>query len=177
MSNTASGFRAAQIVPYSVRPLPVPNTLTAPYRPWIRLTDSMTHALGEALGALPRVTPAYEGHSRLAPWESRMLGNAGHRGYAREVVLSVAGCPVLSARTVSRLNDPALEVIRKLGDRPLAQLLFEDPAWVRNSPPVPLIEVATRRIGRACLWQTLRRPGQGRRQSRILVTELFERPV
>jgi len=180
MSNAVSpasrSLAAAPIDPFSVRPLPVASATTEPYAHWIQLTDSMTHGLGEALGKLPRVAPGHEGPSRLAPWERRMLALGGRRGYAREVVLSVAGSPVLSARTVGRLDDPALEVIRKLGERPLAQLLFEDPKWVRSSAPVPLIELATRRIGRVCLWQSLGRPG-ARRQSRILVSEFFERPI
>ncbi len=177
MSNASSGLRSNAIDPFSVRPLPVTTALTAPYDKWIRLTDSMTHALGEAFGELPRVSPGHEGPSRLAPWEQRLLGLKDSRCYAREVVLTVAGRPVLSARTVSRLDDPALEVIRRLGSRPLAQLLFEDPAWVRGTAPVPLIELATRRIGRVCLWQSLGRQGQAGRGSRILVSEFFERRI
>jgi chorismate-pyruvate lyase len=134
----------------------------------------MTRSVAETLGDAPRVTPGHEGPSLLAPWERRMLGLNHRRGYAREIVLSVAGSPVLSARTVSRLDDPALEVIRKLGDRPLAQLLFEDPTWIRGSAPVPLIERASRRIRRVCVWHTLKRPERHGRPSRILVSEFFE---
>jgi chorismate-pyruvate lyase len=133
----------------------------------------MTRSLGDALGEAPAVRPGFEGPSTLAPWECSLLGVSESVGYAREVVLAVRGIPVLSARTVSRLNDPALEVIRRLGTRPLAQLLFDDPRWVRGSAPIPLIELAQRRIGRTCVWRAARLNGR-RAGSRILVSEFFE---
>ena len=80
---------------------------------------------------------------------------------------------MLSARTVSRLHDPALAVIRKLGTRPLAQLLFDDPRWVRGSAPIPLIELAQRRPGRTCIWRAAKPAGR-RAESRILLSEFFE---
>ncbi len=133
----------------------------------------MTRAIGHTLGELPAVQPGFEGPATLAPWERRLLGIRETAGYAREVVLTVGGQAVLSARTVSRLRDPALEVIRRLGTRPLAQLLFDDPRWVRGSAPIPLIELAQRRIGRTCLWRAARLNGR-RAESRILVSEFFE---
>ena len=133
----------------------------------------MTRTIGSAMGELPAVHPLFEGPSSLANWERRLLGIQDTSGYAREVVLTVRGDAVLSARTVSRLDDPALEVIRKLGNRPLAQLLFDDPRWMRGSAPIPLIELATRRIGRTCLWRAARLNGS-RTESRILVSEFFE---
>ena len=142
-------------------------------RGWIELTGSMTRSIADALGEMPVVHPQYEGPARLAPWEQRLLGTRAAEGYSREVVLTVAGEPVLSARTVSRLHDPALEVIRKLGSRPLAQLLFDDPRWVRSSAPIPLIELSERRLGRTCLWRAARLTGR-RSGSRILVSEFFE---
>lgn len=174
VNSPSSSPAAAPIDAFSVRPLPSAGSLTASAAAWIELSGSMTRAIGETLAELPRVIPGHEGPTLLAPWERRMLGLEQRRGYAREVVLSVRGVPVLSARTVSRLDDPALEVIRRLGDRPLAQLLFEDSRWIRGSAPIPLIEGAQRRIGRVCQWYCLGRPGQGRRRSRILVSEFFE---
>ena len=79
-------------------------------RGWIELAGSMTRSIAEALGDMPVVHPRFEGPARLAPWERRLLGTKAPEGFAREVVLTVAGIPVLSARTVSRLHDPALEV-------------------------------------------------------------------
>ena len=142
-------------------------------RSWIELTGSMTRSIADALGEMPVVHPQYEGPTRLAPWEQSLLGTRAAEGYSREVVLTVAGEPLLSARTVSRLHDPALEVIRKLGSRPLAQLLFDDPRWVRSSAPIPLVELGQRRLGRTCLWQAARLTGR-RAESRILVSEFFE---
>jgi chorismate-pyruvate lyase len=142
-------------------------------RSWIELTGSMTRSIAIALGEMPIVHPQFEGPARLAPWEQRLLGTKAPAGFAREVVLSVAGIPVLSARTVSRLHDPALQVIRKLGSRPLAQLLFDDPRWVRSSAPIPLVELGQRRLGRTCLWRAENLTGR-RAESRILVSEFFE---
>lgn len=177
MSNAVSiasrGTFAIRFDPYQVRPLPSPNPATKPYVPWIRLSESMTRAIGQTLGEMPRVSPGFEGPDRLAPWESNLLGLSGSRGYAREVMLSVRDRPVLAARTVSRLDDPALELIRKLGERPLAQLLFEDRDWRRASAPFALIELGYRRIGRTCLWRRVQGRGRGN-SSLILVTEFFE---
>ena len=177
MSNSAispdRGASAAPIDPYRVRPLPSPASAASRYQPWIALAGSMTRSLGNALGEAPVVHPGFEGPSTLAPWERSLLGVFEPAGYAREVVLTVRGTPVLSARTVSRLNDPSLEVIRRLGTRPLAQLLFDDPRWVRGSAPIPLIELAQRRIGRTCIWHAARLSGR-RAESRILVSEFFE---
>jgi len=133
----------------------------------------MTRSIAETLHEMPVVHPGLEGPAPLAPWERRLLGIEALAGYAREVVLTVDERPVLSARTVSRLGDPALEVIRRLGTRPLAQLLFDDPRWVRGSPPIPVIELGQRRIGRTCVWRAARLGGR-RAESRILVSEFFE---
>ncbi len=142
-------------------------------RTWIELTGSMTRSIADTAGEMPLVRPGYEGPTVLAPWERRLLGIREPDGYAREVVLTVRNQAVLSARTVSRLYDPALEVIRRLGTRPLAQLLFDDHRWVRASAPIPLIELASRRIGRTSLWRAARLDGR-RAESRILVSEFFE---
>jgi len=166
-------FEVASIDPYRVRPLPAPCSPADRIRPWIDLSDSMTRSIGDALGELPAVHPGLEGPTTLAPWERRLLGIDEPGGYAREVVLTVKDRPVLSARTVSRLQDPALEVIRRLGTRPLAQLLFDDPRWARGSAPVPLIELGQRRIGRTCVWRAYRLNGR-RAESRILISEFFE---
>ena len=172
-SSTSECLEAVPLDPHLVRPLPAPDPRRAPYRRWIELRESMTRAIGAHLGAEPRVHPVFEGPALLATWEQRLLGLRASPGYAREVVLTVKNRAVLSARTVGRLDDPALEVIRRLGNRPLAQLLFEDPRWARITPAIPLLELKSRRVGRACLWE-----GHGsiakRRPSRILVSEFFE---
>lgn len=163
----------APIDPYQVRPLPGAASPAVGLRSWIELAASMTRTIADVLGEMPVVQPGFEGPTSLAPWERRLLGIDESRGYAREVVLTVKETPVLSARTVSRLHDPALEVIRRLGSRPLAQLLFDDPRWVRGSAPIPLIELDQRRFGRTCLWRASRLNGR-RFESRILVSEFFE---
>jgi chorismate-pyruvate lyase len=168
----------ARLDPWRVRPLPAPAGPAgpaAPYQRWIALPGSMTRALGAQFGETPLVTPGYEGPGRLARWESRLLGAATRHAYVREVTLSVRGHAVLSARTLSLPNDPAVNVLRRLSSRPLAEVLFQDRRWQRLTPPVPVIEGARRRIGRACVWG---HRCHGRRWdrsgSRILVTEYFE---
>ena len=135
----------------------------------------MTLALGEQLGTAPVVTPILEGPGRFAPWEARMLGiRRIRRGHVRQVVLAVRKQSVLTARTLCAFQDPAVDVLSRLGTRPLAQVLFEDRNWRRISAPVPVVEVGQRiagpcRVGRVCLWQYgLRQP------SRLLVEEFFE---
>jgi len=135
----------------------------------------MTRALGAQFGETPQVTPTYEGPGRLAPWENRLLGAVTRHAYVREVTLSVRGCPVLGARTLSLPNDPVVDVLRRLSSRPLAEVLFQDRDWQRLTPPVPVIEGGRHQVGRACVWG---HRCHGRRWdrsgSRILVTEYFE---
>lgn len=173
MSNAVSNGRnllaIRSIDPHRIRPLPAPDARSASHLDLIRLRGSMTREIGDRLGDMPTVTPVFEGPGRFAPWESGLLKRRGSRGYVREVVLSIDGMSVLSARTLSTFGDPAVEVLRTLGDRPLAQVLFEDARWQRVTAHIPLIELGERRVGRACVWQyRLRRP------SRILVEEFFE---
>ncbi len=153
--------------------MPAPCSPADRLRAWIDLSGSMTRSIADALGEVPVVHPGVEGPTALAPWERRLLGIGEAAGYTRAVLLTVNDRVVLTARTVSRLGDPALEVIRKLGSRPLAQLLFDDPRWVRGSAPIPLIELGQRRIGRTCLWRASRLDGR-RAESKLLVSEFFE---
>lgn len=160
------------IDPFSVRPLPVRSAVPEPYRHWVTLVESMTQEIGLAIGTLPTVTPSHEGPSRLAPWEASLLGIPCRRSYAREVSLSVSGVPVMLARTLSTFGDPAVDVLRKLNQRPLAEVLFQDHRWCRITPPIPLLERASQHPGRASLWQYTSRNHSGNR-GRILVQEYF----
>jgi chorismate-pyruvate lyase len=132
----------------------------------------MTREIGLALGTLPTVTPTHQGPSRLAPWEASLLGVPRRYSYAREITLSVSGVPVMLARTLSTYGDPAVDVLRKLNQRPLAEVLFQDHRWRRITPPIPLLERAGQRPGRASLWQYRSRNHSGNR-GRILVQEYF----
>lgn len=164
-----------RIDPWRVRPLPLPVGPAAPYRHWIELSGSMTRALGLYFGGTPAVTRIYEGSGRLAPWEARLLGTPVRRAYVREVQLAVAGELALRARTLSLQNDPAVEVLRRLSNRPLAEVLFQDRDWQRLAAPIPVIEGGRRRVGRACLWgHRCHGRRRSRAGSRILVTEYFE---
>ncbi|MGE0624585.1 MAG: chorismate lyase [Pseudomonadales bacterium] len=166
-----NGADLLRVDPWRVRPLPLPTGQALPYRHWIELTGSMTRELGARLGGTVQVTPSYEGPGRLAPWERRFLRARARQAYVREVTLSVAGIPVLGARTLSLLDDPAVDVLRRLSSRPLAEVLFEDRDWQRLTAPVPVIETFRGCVGRACVWGYRSRRRSG---SRILVTEYFE---
>ena len=166
-----------RIRPQAVRPLPISDHRTHPYERWIRLSDSMTRTIGAFLNGPVEVTVLREGPDRLAPWERRLLRPAGgRRAYAREVMLSVSGRPVLRARTLGALQDPVVDVLRSLNTRPLAERLFEDRRWQRASParcrpraPCTGSCRPTERIGRSCLWRYEDRP-----VGALLVTEYFE---
>jgi chorismate-pyruvate lyase len=159
-----------RIRPQAVRPLPISDHRTRHYERWIRLSDSMTRTIGEFLNGPVEVSVLREGPDRLAPWERRLLRPAGgRRAYAREVMLSVSGRPVLRARTLGALQDPVVDVLRSLNTRPLAERLFEDRRWQRASPAIPVIDTGRSRIGRACLWRYEDRP-----PGALLVTEYFE---
>lgn len=169
MSNSPSSLlKSARIAPHSVRPLPAPASPATDYRHWIELNGSMTREIGERLGT-PAVERIFEGPTHPARWERRLLGLRTSPAFSREIELRVDGRRVLAARTLAALKDPVIDVINRLGSRPLAELLFVDPHWQRASPPIPLLEGATRRIGRACLWRS-----GARQPSRILVCEYFE---
>lgn len=164
-----------RIDPWRVHPQPMPAGASARNRQWIQLSGSMTEALGRHLGGQPLVTPICEGPGRIAPWEARLLRTPARSAYVREVVLTVGGAHALSARTLSLLRDPAVDVLRRLANRPLAEVLFQDPDWQRWTPPIPVIEAGRGRPGRACVWGYRCRAGRTPQGgSRILVTEYFE---
>ncbi len=128
----------------------------------------MTREIGERFDP-PLVKRIFEGPTRPAQWEQRLLGLTVPRAFSREIELRVGNRRVLAARTLGALDDPVIDVINRLGQRPLAELLFVDPHWRRGSAPMPLLERRTGRIGRASLWRY-----GARRPSWILVCEYFE---
>lgn len=134
----------------------------------------MTAAIGNFLGQVPGVVPIREGPARGAGWERRLLDSGRRALYTREVTLRVKNQPVLLARTLTLLDDPAVKVLRRLQRKPLAEVLFQDRRWQRVFPPLALeMRNQERRIpGRVSLWWNLSMP-----DSRLLVEEYFLHPL
>jgi chorismate-pyruvate lyase len=155
------------------RARPKPAYLMPPeIEAWVTLPGSMTRTVTRLCGRPPEVRPLYEGPGDAAPWERRILRIHMHRVYLRKIALVVDGTEVIRARTVARLDDPALDMLRRLGRAPLAEVLFSDERWQRPGPPVPLQVKRTGpeapTWGRGCLWQRTGSPG-----GQVLVEEYF----
>ena len=149
MSHCSAAWR--RINPHRVRILPAPDRRKSAYAHWLGLESSMTRELAWRFGAMPDVVPTFEGAGRLALWESALLGTPARRGYVREVRLKVREMPVLAARTVSGFANPAVDVLRRLSNRSLAEVLFHDARWQRVPPTGPLLDPESQRVGRACI--------------------------
>lgn len=100
-------------------------------RAWLSAPGSLTARLRQ-LGEV-RVIRLRQGHAALRPRERALL--ASHHGHVREVLLLVDGRPAVWARSAvsAQAAHGAWRAIRGLGTRPLAELLFTDPA-VRRAP-------------------------------------------
>lgn len=162
------------VSPHTTRILPLQSDIPPAARIWVDVPGSMTAAIGKFLGQAPEVEPVREGPSRGALWESLLLDSGRRTLYAREVVLSVKARPVLLARTLTLLDDPAVRVLRQLQRQPLAEVLFRDRRWQRVFPPFALeMRDRARRVpGRVSLWWNRATP-----HSRLLVEEFFLPPL
>lgn len=101
-------------------------------RPWMRLQASMTQALQRQAAGAVQLQVLAEGRAHLHADEARVLGVRRRHGQVREVLLSVAGRPLVAARSVHvsrRLR--AWAPLACLAGRPLGELLFAGgrPAW------------------------------------------------
>ena len=155
--------------------VPVVRQLPIRYQPWIELPDALTAAIRRIHGHRVGVAPLYEGSARAAAWEAVLLGgrrgeNPCRRVYCREVALTLPGCTVVLARSLTNINDPGVAALRALQRRPLAELLFHDPLWQRPAPPTALRWHSEPGVivGRASLWHR-----SGRRRGTLLVEEYF----
>jgi len=104
-------------------------------RQWLDASGSLSRRLA-ALGERFEVQTLRQGAARVLHDEASALGAQRHmRCWIREVVLRVDGVPLVWARSVAprrALNGP-WRALRRLGRRPLADLLFNDAA-VRRTP-------------------------------------------
>jgi len=102
---------------------------------WLFDSGSLTRRLTALAAGRFAVTPLQEGWQPLRDDECAALGiDSGSTGWVREVYLLGEEQPWVFARSVAARA--ALEafapVLAELGHRPLGELLFSDPAFVRG---------------------------------------------
>lgn len=118
--------------------------------PWLQLTTSLTKALAHEFAADPGLIVLGEGVEQGHDWERESLG-ASDQIYARHIALTIDQEPVVLARSVT-IPGVGMEALTNLRNRPLAELLFEDPQWRRN-PAKLLLRLGDGSPGRGCFWQ------------------------
>lgn len=137
---------------------------------WVSIPGSMTRAVADACHQQPQVELRYQGPDRASRWEAVLIGKtSGCRVHAREISLTIAGNPVLLARSITPTGGAVEPLLRGLGNKPLAELLFTDPRWQRHQPPAILAGSNDGQLpGRVCVWDY-----DGRRSGILLVAEYF----
>ena len=122
-----------------------PDTLTT----WLRLTTSLTAKLTTQFGAAPGLVLLGEGLESGQYWEREALITENSI-FARHIALTVNEEPVVLARTVT-LPGAGMDALTELRNRPLAELLFEDPEW-RRGTTVQYLHLVNGSPGRGCHW-------------------------
>jgi chorismate-pyruvate lyase len=137
-------------------------------RPWLGLTESMTAAVAHHCRGQALVTLLGEGLAVTNTWEQQCLNVNEDTDdiYVRHISLSVAGIPRLIARSLTPARSSVVDLMRGLGERPLAELLFTDPMWRRTADAVNLRTVDGL-SGRGILWC------HQKHQQQLLVEEFF----
>lgn len=108
---------------------------TAPHqgctRAWLEATGSLTARLRRH--GQVRVQVLRQGPQHLWPEEARALGH--RHGHVREVLLWVDDRPAVWARSCTSLHEArgAWRAIKGLGNRPLAEILFNDTGIQRTT--------------------------------------------
>ena len=84
------------------------------------------------------------------PWERELLLTK-QDVFARHIALTIEEEPIVLARSVTTLGR-GMDALTKLNTRPLAELLFEEPQWKRQSGTRYLaLQGGTQ--GRGCIWR------------------------
>ena len=162
--NTASANDQREIAQMqNAQPADYPET--AELRRWFGLTESMTAAVAHHFRGKASVTLLGEGKEAANQWECDVL-NTVDDVYARHISLTVDGVPRLIARSLTTPEQAVVELMQGLGERPLAELLFTDPQWVRDKQALYL-HTPSGLPGRAVLWC------HQVHQQRLLVEEFF----
>ena len=161
------------------------GAVPAALRPWLAERGSLTARLAAACPGRLRVAVLAEGWALPAAEEARRLGlRRGARAWVRHVHLLCGRTPWLFARTVV----PAATLrgagagLRRLGERPLGELLHRSPGVGRSALEVaplpaghPLHRLAWPRGGAAAIWG--RRSVYTMRGRALLVSEFFLPPL
>lgn len=124
---------------WTVRPFVIGGRSSPPPMAWLRARRSLTVRLRRSCGDAFSVHVLAEGWHRPMPDEARRLRiRVGRLAWIREVLLKCGDCPVMYARTVvpeDSLRGRNRE-IRRLGDRPLGEVLFAGRGTRRSTPEV-----------------------------------------
>lgn len=134
-------------------------------RRWSELTESMTAAVAQHCGGDVDIRLLSAGLGPVNSWERNCL-NLCKEAYVREIELSVGGVPRLIARSLAAAESPVATYLQGLGQRPLAELLYTDPAWERAVETISL-RAPSDLPGRGVLWC------HQAHQQKLLVEEFF----
>ena len=144
-----------------------PTTVTADanLRRWLELTESMTATVAQHCRGQVSIRLLSAGIGAINSWERTYL-NLTDEAYVREIELSVGGVPRLIARSLAAAESPVAACMQGLAERPLAELLYTDPAWKRATETIYL-QAPTDLPGRGVLWC------HHVHQQKLLVEEFF----
>lgn len=124
------------------------HTLPAAVHAWIKLSGSMTQAIQSVTGQAPAVRIKLSQAAPASAWEAELL--QGSNCFVRHIELLAGEQLCLTARSLALQNSPAALALANLGERPLADLLFNG-AWVQGD--IHAITTNTGGFGRAAVWR------------------------
>ena len=127
------------------------DALSAPedLKTWLHLTTSVTKKLQQTFQTNPGLRLLEERLEQGNPWERELLLTE-QDVFARHIALTIEEEPIVLARSVTTLGKD-MDALTKLNTRPLAELLFEEPHWKRQSGTRYLALHGGAR-GRGCIW-------------------------
>ena len=127
------------------------DALNAPeeLKTWLHLTTSVTKKLQQTFLTKPGLKLLDERLEQGNPWERKILLTE-QDVFARHIALTIEEEPIVLARSVTTLGR-GMDALTKLNTRPLAELLFEEPQWKRQSV-TRYLALQGGAQGRGCVW-------------------------
>ncbi|MEC8144320.1 MAG: chorismate lyase [Pseudomonadota bacterium] len=127
------------------------DALNAPedQKTWLHLTTSVTKKLQQTFQTKPGLRLLDERVENGNPWERELLLTK-QDVFARHIALTIEEEPIVLARSVTTLGR-GMDTLTKLNTRPLAELLFEEPQWKRQSV-TRYLALQGGAQGRGCVW-------------------------
>ena len=116
---------------------------------WLHLTTSVTKKLQQTFHTKPGLRLLGERLERGNPWERELL-LAEQDVFARHIALTIEEEPIVLARSVTT-RGRGMDALTKLNTRPLAELLFAEPQWKRQSG-TRYLALQGGAQGRGCVW-------------------------